>query len=373
MADDQKIVMVLGATGYTGRLIVAELQRKGLAFGIAGRSAERLKALRQEFKLGEEVPSVVANPLQPETLTKLFEYNIGVLINCAGPFTKLGEPVVRETLEHDAHYLDITGEQAYIARVINNAHLLALAKERVAIPACGAEYALSNWTAVMAARELEPLTSLTTATATIGLEISQGTQRSVFAALGSYGIGWRDGRRVLKPAASEIRRFKFPPPFGERLAIWSPSGDTVTLPRHLQVQQVDSFLAVAPGLAYSARLVSPFLPVISSALGIVLNRVIGMRPRGPEESQRKANQWAISAEARSPKGQRTVILSGPDVYGLTAVITVWCAEQLLAPGFNKSGVLDPAQAFDAAAAIEYLKNFGVKITSDEPAQTEVQG
>jgi len=353
-------IMVLGATGYTGRLIVAELQRKGLPFGIAGRSAARLAALRQEFQLDESVRSVVANPLKPETLAGLFEAEVGVLINCAGPFTQLGEPVVRETLERGAHYLDITGEQAYIARIITRCHLLAINQQRVAVPGCGVEYALTNWCAAMAARELEPLERLTTATATLNVQTTQGTQRSFFAALGSYGIGWREGRRMLKTTGSDVRQFKFPPPFGERSAAWAPFGDAVTLPRHIRVQQVDSYLALPTGLAFGLRLLSPVLPVISSALGFAFDKVIGLGPRGPQEEQRKAARWAVLAEASGLQGQRKVVLQGGDVYGLTAIITVWAAEQMLSPDFNKAGVLGPAQAFDAAAAIGYLQNFGVQ-------------
>jgi short subunit dehydrogenase-like uncharacterized protein len=160
--------------------------------------------------------------------------------------------------------------------------------------------------------------------------------------------------------AGEVRRFKFPPPFGERTTVWTPLGDPVTLPRHIHVQQVDSFLAVRAVLAYSLRLFAPVLPVFSSFAGFALDKIIGLGRRGPQEERRQAAQWAVVAEASSPKGQRRVSLQGSDVYGLTAVIVVWAAGQMLAPGFDKAGVLGPAQAFDPAAAIEYLKDFGVR-------------
>lgn len=363
MTENSKKILVVGATGYTGRLIVAELQRKGLAFVIAGRSAERLAELRREFKLGEEVAAIVANPLKPETLPAMFEHSVGVVINCAGPFTTLGEPVVRETLEHEAHYLDITGEQAYIAKIITNYHVLALAKKRTVVPGCGVEYALSNWTAALAARDLEPLDSLATATVSRNVQTTQGTQRSLFAALGSYGIGWRDGKRVIKMPGSEVRRFHFPPPFGEQSAVSVPFGDTVTLPRHIKTKRVDAYMAVPAGAAFGMKLFSPILPVMSGFLGLALDPLIGAGQRGPQEERRKSAQWAVMAEAIGPQGRRTAILQGRDVYGLTAVITVWAAEQMLAPGFKQAGVLGPAQAFDPAAAVEYLKDFGVSFTT----------
>ncbi len=354
-------VLVMGATGYTGRLIVAELQRKQIPFGVAGRSKERLEALRREFGLDEEVPSVVADALQPTTVRAMFKHDVGVLINCAGPFTRLGEPVVREALEHEAHYLDITGEQNYIARVIQNCQILALAKKRVAVPGCGFEYAISNWCAGLAARELEPLDKIETATIARAMGTSQGTKRSLFTALGSYGIGWENGKKVIRATGSRRRQFKFPPPFGKQTAVWTPFSETLTLPRHIQVQQVDSYFALPAPLALGVWALSPVLPVLSSGLGLVLDKLIDKQPRGPEEAQRKAARWAVIAEASGPKGQRRVTLQGPDVYGLTAVITVWAAEQMLSPGYDKAGVLGPAHAFDSVQAVDYLKNFGVEV------------
>ncbi|MEI6046011.1 MAG: hypothetical protein WCS37_16800, partial [Chloroflexota bacterium] len=222
----------------------------------------------------------------------------------------------------------------------------------------------SNWLAALAALDLEPLDSLATATATLNLQTSQGTQRSLFAALGSYGLGWRNGRRVVKLTGSEVRRFRFPPPFGEQTAVWTPFGDSVTLPRHIKVQRVDSYLALPAPAAFGLQLISPLLPIVSTTLGFVLDKAVGLRQRGPQEEARQANQWALVAEAIGPKGRRTVTLQGRDVYGLTAVIVVWAAEQMLSPGFDKAGILGPAQAFNPATAIEYLKGFGVEFTSE---------
>ncbi|MEU6712415.1 saccharopine dehydrogenase NADP-binding domain-containing protein [Nonomuraea sp. NPDC046802] len=41
------------------------------------------------------------------------------VINCAGPFTLLGEPVIRAAIAAGAHYVDTTGEQRYIGRVLD--------------------------------------------------------------------------------------------------------------------------------------------------------------------------------------------------------------------------------------------------------------
>ena len=51
--QSQKRIMVFGATGYTGRQTVLELQRRGLPLAIGGRDRARLGALQTELKLAE--------------------------------------------------------------------------------------------------------------------------------------------------------------------------------------------------------------------------------------------------------------------------------------------------------------------------------
>ena len=42
-----------------------------------------------------------------------------VLINCAGPFTYAGEPVVRAAVDAGVHYVDSTGEQSFMRMVFD--------------------------------------------------------------------------------------------------------------------------------------------------------------------------------------------------------------------------------------------------------------
>src|SRR5437763_16694256 len=99
-----KLILVLGATGYTGRLMVAHLKEKGQPLAIAGRSMARLKDLQISLNLPQDILILEADPTRPETLAALFRPEIGLIINCVGPYTTLGEPVVRAALEACVHY-----------------------------------------------------------------------------------------------------------------------------------------------------------------------------------------------------------------------------------------------------------------------------
>lgn len=350
-----KLILVLGATGYTGRLTVAHLLEKGQPFAIAGRSLARLKDLQTSFNLPQDTLILEADPTRPETLAGLFRPEIGLVINCVGPYTTLGEPVVRAALEAGVHYLDLSGEQGYIAYIIEKYDELARQKNCAIMPACGVEYTLTNWAAALAVKGLEPVENLWTATTAKGIKSSRGTKLSLFQALAKPGLSWKDGRVAVKLAASSVRRIDFPPPFGREWTIWAPFGELITIPRHVKVQNITSFMRMGFFLAVCLWFLSPLLPLFAKLIGPLLTGAA----KGPAPGYKENSLWAVVAEAESAKGKRNVTIQGRNVYELTAVITGWCAEQMLRPDFKLSGALGPAQAFEPEAALAYLADYGV--------------
>jgi short subunit dehydrogenase-like uncharacterized protein len=88
--DGAERITVIGATGYTGRLVAHELARGDVPFLLTGRDAERLGELAREVG-GAETATVDVTSL--ESLQRTLRAG-DVVINCAGPFSDLGEPVV---------------------------------------------------------------------------------------------------------------------------------------------------------------------------------------------------------------------------------------------------------------------------------------
>ena len=108
------VIVLYGATGYTGRLVTQELVDAGAEFVLGGRNAEKLASLSRD--LGQGAPTRAASVDDPESLRALLD-GVDVLINCAGPFTLAGEPVVRAAVDAGVHYVDSTGEQPFIRMV----------------------------------------------------------------------------------------------------------------------------------------------------------------------------------------------------------------------------------------------------------------
>jgi len=106
-----KPVVVYGASGYTGRLTCEYLREYNIPFVAAGRDAGRLAETMKVIPGIETADYEVASVEHTvEALTELFS-GAKVVLNCVGPFAKLGPQTVEAALAAGCHYTDTTGEQ----------------------------------------------------------------------------------------------------------------------------------------------------------------------------------------------------------------------------------------------------------------------
>lgn len=116
--SNKKPVVVYGASGYTGRLVCEYLRQYNIPFIAAGRNAERIQETMDHVPGIETADyEVVAVNNTVEELTELF-HGAQVVCNTVGPFERFGEPVVEAALNADIHYLDTTGEPAFIETIV---------------------------------------------------------------------------------------------------------------------------------------------------------------------------------------------------------------------------------------------------------------
>lgn len=98
-------LLIYGATGHTGTLIVKEAARRGLNFEIAGRSEEKLAALAADVNVLYHVFPVD----DIEGWKKSLEGKTA-LLNIAGPFSETAEQAMEAAIKFKVHYFDITAE-----------------------------------------------------------------------------------------------------------------------------------------------------------------------------------------------------------------------------------------------------------------------
>ncbi|MBK9964316.1 MAG: saccharopine dehydrogenase NADP-binding domain-containing protein [Holophagales bacterium] len=108
MSAAKKRLLLYGANGYTGRLILDAALARGLSVTVAGRRPEAVESLANERGVPFEV-----FPLDeaPRRLAERFS-GFGAVLLAAGPFSKTSSPVLAACLKSRVSYLDITGRSA---------------------------------------------------------------------------------------------------------------------------------------------------------------------------------------------------------------------------------------------------------------------
>lgn len=142
-ADRTHDVVLLGATGFTGGLTAEYLLRHapaGLRWALAGRSAEKLAAVRDRLAdvdpAAADLPLVTADASDPASLADLAA-STKVVITTVGPYLEHGEPLVAACAAAGTDYVDLTGEPEFVDRMYLAHHETAVGTGARIVHACG--------------------------------------------------------------------------------------------------------------------------------------------------------------------------------------------------------------------------------------------
>lgn len=119
-------VVVLGATGFTGRLVAEvfaapEPGRRGLGglrWGIAGRDAARLAAVAGAIGAPAGTPQVVVDTADAASLAALVR-RTRLVLTTVGPYQRHGSGLVAACAEAGTDYVDLCGEPAWMRDMID--------------------------------------------------------------------------------------------------------------------------------------------------------------------------------------------------------------------------------------------------------------
>lgn len=358
MAKSERRIAILGATGYTGRLIAHDLARQGVAPILAGRDAGKVQRLQQEVGATETMVVDVRDSAALDALA----HRAQVVINCVGPFIDYGEPVVRAAIAAGAHYLDTTGEQPFV-RSVQVHDTWAVSQGVAIVPALAFEVAVADCGAAVAAEGFEQVDSVRVTYVT-RMQTSQGTKRSALRMMQAEGLAYVDGEWVAEAPALHTNFVDLPEPIGRVSAVSFPSAEVVTIPRHIETRSVRTFMAV-PRIA--ARVLSAgggaLRGLVRSPLASLGSRLIGEGTEGPDAEARRRDTFHVVVEVRGTKRGReaatSLILRGRDVYGLSAAIARQGALLMAGGRVQRRGVLTPAQAFKPRAFLDGLEPEGL--------------
>ncbi len=135
-------VIVVGATGFTGRLVAEYLTSRygiggNLRWAAAGRSDEKLAALRDS--LGPEasaLPLMIADTLDSRSMREIAR-RARVILTTVGPYARYGSEVVAACAESGTHYCDLAGEVQWIRSMIDAHDAIARKNGARIVHCCG--------------------------------------------------------------------------------------------------------------------------------------------------------------------------------------------------------------------------------------------
>jgi short subunit dehydrogenase-like uncharacterized protein len=332
--------LIYGATGYTGELLAREAIGTSLSPHLAGRDPEKLRGLaarlnatnRPTWAFGMDDPVAVRQGLE----------GIGLVVNCAGPFTRTALPMVQACLELGVDYFDVTGEIAVFESL---AALDGQARQRgtTVMPGIGFDVVPSDCLAAHMKSRIPSANQLTLGFQSLG-RFSRGTATTMAENIHRGGAIRKDGKLTRVQAAYRTRVIDFGN--GPTQAMTIPWGDVSTAFRTTDIPNIEVYTAVSSSLLWAAR-VSRYLGWLLSSGPVqrYLKRRIQAGPPGPSEEERARGKSYLWGEASDPAGQRVVSrLQGPEGYTFTVLTALAVVRRALA-GPLPHGYQTPGRVF----------------------------
>jgi short subunit dehydrogenase-like uncharacterized protein len=327
-------LLLYGATGYTGRLVLDAALAAGLRPVLGGRDERRLAALAAPHGLtyraaGLDDPGTLAGALD----------GIHTVLLAAGPFSRTAAPMIDACLHRGVHYLDITGE-VLVLEAIAARHADAARRRVMLLPGVGFDVVPSDCLAAHVARRLPHASRL--AIGVRGMELlTRGSAMTIVESLGAMSRVRRDGRIVDVTPGTLERSFDFGD--GERPGACIGWGDVATAYYTTGIPNVEVYFEAIPAIRATLASTRWFGGLYATPLGRAwLTAGAELLPEGPTADERAAVTMVIVAEAEDGHGGRAVArLRTPEAYTLTAATATAIAGRVLSgdvePGFQTPG------------------------------------
>ena len=288
-----------------------------------------------------------------------------VLVSTAGPFVKVGRPVVEAAADAGAIYLDSSGEPPFIRQVFEEFGPRAERSGALLLTAFGYDYVPGNLAGALALAAAGSAATRVRVGYFVSGDIrrgtSAGTRASVIDMLLEPGYAYCGGRLVTERTAAHVTSFEVETRKREAFSIGA--SEHFALPR-LRTPEPGRLAApaaltdVGVYLGWFGR--ATRLVHYGSTLALSMHRVPGVRHAVDTLARRIQHTRAapdaavdirtdVVAEAADAKGRilAQAHLVGGDPYSFTAPFLAWAATQAATQSIRPSGALGPVEAFGA--------------------------
>ncbi len=361
---NKRPVILYGANGFSGRLVAEFLREFNLPFIAAGRDRSRIQKVMEHVP-GIETASyeIVETGGSVDELVELFS-GAKVVCNTVGPFIYNGPRVIEASYKAGCHYLDISGEQAWLREVAEKWGEKFAGKGLLAAPATAFMSAVSD-AAARLCLESGAIDTLETVTMFKGIPTFGSTQ-TIFAVIQTDAYYLEQNQYKAWPRTTRYD-VVVPGSVQTQLALpWGGFPQPVWFKDHPQVANVRSLgglldRQIMEGVAATEKMFEEQL-----------------RPLPQEERERKLAEMASSVQGSTPprentREQRTVdivvgrgstdlvqcSIVGTCCYRQTGLLQAFAAHNLVHTPPRKMGCASPAEAFGHRELLKCVESHGL--------------
>lgn len=310
-----KKLMIYGATGYTGRMTAERASAAGTPLILAGRNEAALVTLAANLGVEYRVFALEDIAVIDRSLG-----GVGVLLNCAGPFARTADVLMRAGIRNGVHYLDVAAElDGYRLAEVLDAE--ARAAGVMLLPGSGGSVAMLGCLAGHAVARTNNPSRIRVAMHVAG-GLSRGSAVSAMGSVTAETLARADGTLVARPAGA-IRKLDFGKGPVDCFQVTLP--DLITIWRSTSVPDIEAFVHVTGDGFPQGDL---------SAL-----------PDGPSEQERLANRYQAVVEVTGSDGDIVrSVLDTVNGYTFTATAAAEAGRRALT-GEHRPGFQTPAMLF----------------------------
>ena len=190
-------VVIYGATGFTGKLVVEYMLKQygndnSISWAMAGRSHEKLLAVKEKLGVPAEIALLTVDSEDKTSITDMVKQTKCVLTT-VGPYQLYGSDLIEECASHGTDYVDLCGEPGWMYEMIAAHSEAAKASGARIIFSCGFDSIPFDLGVLFAQEEAikrygKPSTNVRGRVRVMDGEFSGGTAASLGATMASLKV-----------------------------------------------------------------------------------------------------------------------------------------------------------------------------------------
>jgi short subunit dehydrogenase-like uncharacterized protein len=325
-------VVLVGATGFTGRLSAEYLARHlpdGARWALVGRDAEKLADVQAGLGPRGQTATLLIADLADQAAVADIATSTRVLATTAGPYLVLGRGLATACADAGTDYLDLAGEPEFVDRVYLDSHERAVATGARLVHSCGFESIPHDMGAYFTVSQLPDDVPISLAGYVRARgSLSGGTYQSMvnsFARIGAARAAAKERkRREKRPSDRRARAVPGKPhrvPGGKLWAVPLPTIDPIVVARsaralpeygpdftyshYVAVRHVTTLAGGALGLGTMVGLAQ-----IPPARRFLIGRMTS--GSGPSAAQRAKSWFKVRFVGQAGQTRIVTQASGPD-------------------------------------------------------------